>query len=534
MNKSKVLYKLYAQPLINRKGKSPSAVCKEYYSDLNDFKERKYQEEAQIWLLLSYLHDESLEMPNLFKSIIAKNPALDKYIRYYLWLCKIYDFTRKDTDAEYSLFEYFRSGQNEKFLEKIQAQPKSEGWEPLTFSGAVLAPSASHFKLWCETAFDICKRKDIKRKDFELYLSLAGDKRANKKHESNIFDRMWSQIYSIICLASSEKQFYIRFDGLNPDEQSNFEVIALSILNNISTDIESIYSNEDYPLIFRVHVAACFNKLPIGLLQTYISELISKRLIGLIIFYSSLTDKENSVSLLADILAAFEPSEDLIDIIKQSGIDEAELICKIVERLSNTTIEDFGCEITRGEITEMKIKCLEWLALVPSLKSRTLLNVRKIISSLVIHDEYEGALEVFQKFSKHFTNKAEMECWAILIAAELDYRKWSQSDKKNYPEASFRTMKNRLQKVLSYRGGWMVDCPDVDIEVGSHCIPLVVDHLFDAYMSNDELEEARGISIHIWINYPQIKKYFNNDNLMHFILLAKEAWKESYSKSSRT
>ena len=494
MNEKEILYILYAQPLQKRDGKSPSTICKEYYTDLNNYKNRKYQEEAQVWLLLSYLHDEKLEISDFFKTVITQNPKLEPYIRFFLWLCKIYGFTRKDTGEDYSLFEYFRSGQNELFLEKVQSIPNDEEWKVLTFTGAFSAP---HFKLWRQIVYDIIKRKDIKKKNYDLYLSLAGDKKVNKKYENNIFDRMWTQIYNIICLAASEKQYSLRFSNLTPNEESQFEVIVCSIFDNISNDIETLYLNSSYPLIFRVHVAATFNKLPIDLLKIYVSDLISENLIGLMIFYASLADSENSILLLKDVLAAFEPSEQLIEIIRTFGVDEAELVCQIVERLADTTVEDFDAEVSQGEITELKIKCLEWLALVPSLKARALMNVRKIICSLILQDEYEGAFIVFNKFLKIFDNKKEQKCWQILIYAETEYRNWQKSSKDDYPESSFNDLTKLLKNVINFPGGWMIDCPDVDIEIGSHCIPLIADHLFEVYMSRDEIEEARGLSIHL-------------------------------------
>ena len=159
MKETKVLHKLYAQPLLNKKGESASDICKEYYSDLNEYVVLKYQEEAQIWLLLSYIHDESFAIPDFYKHIISKNPKLERYVRYFLWLCRIYNFTRNDRETEYSPFEYFRSGENDKFLEKVQTLPDDEGWKSLTFSGAF---SSTHFKLWRETVYNISKRKDVK------------------------------------------------------------------------------------------------------------------------------------------------------------------------------------------------------------------------------------------------------------------------------------------------------------------------------------------------------------------------------------
>ncbi|KAK8876312.1 hypothetical protein M9Y10_006507 [Tritrichomonas musculus] len=532
MSEQEVLSKLYAQPLLNRGEKTASEICKEYFSDLCEYKSSKYQEEARIWLLLSYLHDKSLKIPELYSNIISKNSKLELYVRFFLWLNEIYSFTRGNKEKSYSNFEYFRSGQEEKFLEKVQSSQEEEKWKLHTFSGAF---SSNHFKLWRESVYDISETKNIKKDVLDLYLSLAGDKKINKKHEHNIFDRMWTQIYYIISLALSEKQFSFKFDNLTPNKSSQFETMAISVFKNISNDINVLYNDSTNPLLFRVHVAATFNQLPIELLQSYMTNLFSMNLMGLSIFYASLANKDNSIFLLADFFAAFEPSKDIIDAVDSFNIDKERLICMIIERLSESTIEDFEVQIDKGEITEIKIKCLEWFSLVPSLKNRTLENVRKILSSLVINDEYEGALTVFNKFSDLFNenHKKELNCWESLILAENEYLKWSKGDKTTFSTSSFNSLKEVLENVIRFPPGWMVECPEVDPNVGCHCIPLIAEHLYHFYMENNETEKAMGIGIYIINPLYKIQRYFSPKSLRHFVELSKKAAIENYRKSNK-
>ena len=527
MTLSKEQIESFSFPLLERNGKDNSKMCLDYYEAFRQRSKKKDQQQAKIWLLFSYLLERKKKIPKQFSHITQNDARLKKIAIFYSWLCEIYDFTMKKAEkSKDDPFHFFRAGNEEKFLQSVKNYNKTDEWKTLTFSGAF---SSAHFKIWSETVFRLVRSKSIPNKEKDLYLALAGDLDSLLARSPDSIDKIWAHVYSTLANAMCDKEYLIDFSKF-PKSSSDFIQSAIDILHDIfekkQHPYESLCHNNGINLSFRVHVAAVLNASNLTqLVQEYIEKvLLPNNLLGLIVFYASLTKKEDSILILSDILAALDPTDELINVLESFNISPEEVVCGIVNRLCGASLEDFEQQIDLNEFREQKIKCLDWFAIVPSLRDKAIFNARKIIRSMVLNDDYMGAKQVFDRFQQRFPSNREARCWEILLFAELEYQKWQSENDNNLTD----DLKVILKNVLRFPGGWMKQCPDVDSEIGKHCIPLIANQLIEVLIEINEIQQALGVSSMICDSGNLIYDYFDKKDLMSILVKLKTAAIKGY------
>lgn len=506
-------YQKLSHPLMNRGSKTTDELCMDYYNLLISSNSTEDKEQAYIWLLLAKLSVKKIEIPQ-YQNIATKFPQLIKYIQFLKWLGDVYDFTKSldGQKSEETAYEFFRKCDFNGFLDHIKTEERY--WKSLTFGGAF---SNKYFGQWKQAVASIKASDKLPKKEISLYQSLAGNKKYLSKHSHNFFDKLFIEIYCLLCDAMSNEPFKVNFKL--PKPQNNFESMALSVLNHGHS---SLLANGN-PLVMRVHVSAVFYDPDYDIINQYIDILISEKLLGLVIFYCSYIGQNEAIEIISNVLSGLEaPDPAPLRIARKYNIPPLKIVQAIIDTITDSDISDFNADIDINELVNRKIAAIGWLDLVPEGKDLEQDKVRKLLQKLVIDNQFDGAMRIFSKFGSIFTDKKENLCWNLIFDAETSFNKWKED------AADLNTVKTNLLAVLRYPSGWMINCHKVDISVGKHCIPLVASQLFDIYMKAQLYDQALGIAAMISDSGKLLTTFFDQNASRKFVCMIKRAAVANY------
>lgn len=505
----------YAIPLLSLKNKSHSDICHQYSELFLQNPDNTSQYLSQVWILLSMTSGDLISIAPNFISLVQKMPKIKIYVIFFLWLSKIYDFTGKNSsnDVLAVLFRFLRCGDHNGFFEYLQKDKNQ--WKPVIFDGAF---SPKSYKRWRELALEYIESKSSNENEKKVLKMLCGNKDVLNEFSLNFFDRLWTELY---CMITDAMSGTLNTDFVKPKPENEFEKLALLLLNSkiLKNQFDDIYNDKDVPLIMKIHMSIVFGHINMDILDNYIDLLADNYLLEHIIFYSSLSQKENALNVIARICSGLpEPDQRVIDSSQKFGLEPCEVASSIASYTINSKINDFIGTITKEGLLHKKILSLNWMKLANATNELKLQKTRELLSCLVIDNEFSDANLVFKDNEGLFNNRYEKNCWSLLFETENRYNKW-----KNETKEETEPLIKLLYEIIKYPFGWMKKAKDVDQSVGKHCIPMVVYQLFEVLENIGEYEKALGIVCLLCDSRQIIHAYFNKNEMINLLMKVKHA-----------
>ena len=483
-----------AHPLIYRNGKAESEICLEYSNFFADFSSEPEKKEKRLWDLIGELYSKHPKINSRYEKLARQNPELNKPIVFLQWLEDEYHMNNElPKEPENIPFYYARTGRYTDYFSYLE----KNHWEQ---KAAYCAGALDYlpFAQWRQSAMILEPETST---DKEFYHILCGDRSFLQQRVKTGFDTIWLELTVLLTQALAREPYNIQtvVNSLS-DPSDSYQSQVLHVFKDT---LQELPNDELLSLRFRVHASAIFGTINKTIVQEFCAPLIEKRFIGLVFFYCSLLEEDDSIKVISRVLIGLPaPDKSAIATMERFSIHPNKVIEKAIDQVIEAEREDFDDYLAEDEFITKKINIIDWLQ-VANMENLAERKVRKLLGYFTLKKDFVSCDVLMKTHGKVLKDEVEANSWQALIKAELEPNE------------------ENLYGVLQFKGTWMKGC-EVEEKVMRFVIPLIVEQLFDIYAKQGNILQSMIVFAVAANPSRDFDRYFPKEEVKKLLLKAKE------------